>query len=487
MRFIMLLLLMGISAAGYAQKITLLMHDEPIEAVFKELRRQSKYDFLYNEALVKDLKPVHIDVKSASVKAVLDSLFLNSQLRYSIQDKLVMITRKDMTPTAQETFTISGIVKDREGRLMPGAGILLGSYKRGTVADDNGRFRINGLKSGNYTVLVEMIGYETVSKGVLVSNGSSHVEIILTDNVKLLKEVEIRPDPNRQRYIKLFKKTFIGTTSNAELCEILNPEVLYTDYDHKNQILRVSADDLIIVENKALGYRIKYLLKYYERDGQTGVVVFYGYPYFEELKASGRKRRNYLKKRQEAYIGSPQHFFRALYHNRSKEEGFVINNLIKIPNYLKHGQETLTPENTFKLTSDIRIKGRSWSKKDSMNYLALMKKESDTLEVLVRKDLSADDLLQPTLSPMKLMSLKQALYITFTGEKEGKLYSASGYKIKRPRDLTPFQVSLVYPLRGPVGFYEDGALYDPGAVLFEGIWAWEKVADMVPLDYSFQK
>ena len=483
----MLLLLIGINSASYAQKITLFMQDEPIETVFKELRRQSKYDFLYNEALVKDLKPVHINVKNATVNAVLDTLFVNSQLRYSIHDKLVMISRKDMAAVAQDSFTISGIVKDKEGRPMPGAGILLSGYKRGTVADDNGRFKISGLKPGNYTVLVEMIGYQTENNNVLISNSSAHVEIILAENVKLLKEVEIRSDPNRQKYLKLFRKTFIGTTPNSEKCEILNPEVLYTEYDRQNQILTVSADEFIIVENKALGYRIKYLLKYYVRDEQTGVVVFYGYPYFEELEKSAKKRRKYIKKRQEAYVGSPQHFFRALYHNKSKEEGFVINNLIKIPNNLKHGQETLSPENTFKLTSEFRIKGNSWSKKDSLKYLSLMKKESDTLEVLVRKDLSADDLIQPTLSPMKIMALKQALYITFTGEKEGKLYSASGYKIKRPRDLTPFQVSLVYQLRGPIGFYEDGALYDPGAVLFEGIWAYEKVADMVPLDYNFQK
>lgn len=116
-----------------------------------------------------------------------------------------------------------------------------------------------------------------------------------------------------------------------------------------------------------------------------------------------------------------------------------------------------------------------------------MKKESDTLEVLVRKDITADDLVKQSAGSLKLLELKQALYITFTGEKEDRSYYSSGYRIERPRDLAPFQVSLVYQLRGPIGFYENGGLYDPGSVLFEGVWAYEKVADMVPMDYILQK
>jgi len=482
---IVLIAIMHLGMVSYGQKITLLLLNERIETVFKEVRKQGRYDFLYNEALIKDLKPVSIDVKNVTIEEALDSLLLHSDLKYSVQDKLVMISRKDMAPQLQESFTISGVVKDKEGRPIPGAGILLGSYKTGTVAGDDGKFKIGGLKPGNYNVLVEMMGYQPANNNVLITKRSEDIEIFLTENVKLLKEVEIRADPNRNNYLKIFKKTFIGTSPNADDCVIVNPEVLFIQYDQQDQILKVSADELIVIENRALGYRIKYLLKYYERDEQTNVVVFYGYPYFEELEASGRKRRKYLKKREVAYIGSPQHFFRALYHNKSNEEGFVINDLVKTPNNIKHSAGMLDGGTRFR--ESIRIKGNTWTKKDSLNYLAFMKKESDTLEVLVRRDISADELVKTTSGPLKTIDLKQALYITFTGEKESRLYTKSGYQIKRPRDLSPFQVSLVYQLRGAIGFYENGGLYDPGSVLYEGVWAYEKVADMVPMDYTSQK
>ena len=36
---------------------------------------------------------------------------------------------------------------------------------------------------------------------------------------------------------------------------------------------------------------------------------------------------------------------------------------------------------------------------------------------------------------------------------------------------------------GPVRFYENGGILDSRSMLFEGFWAYEKVADMVPMDY----
>jgi hypothetical protein len=38
-------------------------------------------------------------------------------------------------------------------------------------------------------------------------------------------------------------------------------------------------------------------------------------------------------------------------------------------------------------------------------------------------------------------------------------------------------------LLSPANFYENGGIFDPRALLYEGFWAYEKVADMVPMDY----
>jgi hypothetical protein len=39
----------------------------------------------------------------------------------------------------------------------------------------------------------------------------------------------------------------------------------------------------------------------------------------------------------------------------------------------------------------------------------------------------------------------------------------------------------------PIYFYQNGTVYNPRSMLFENNWAWEKVADSVPIDYLPKK
>src|SRR5687767_2326431 len=55
-------------AAGYAQKVTLLEKEARIEKVFKEIRKQTGYQFLYTTKMVENAKKVTIDVKDAPLE-----------------------------------------------------------------------------------------------------------------------------------------------------------------------------------------------------------------------------------------------------------------------------------------------------------------------------------------------------------------------------------------------------------------------------------
>ena len=66
---------------------------------------------------------------------------------------------------------------------------------------------------------------------------------------------------------------------------------------------------------------------------------------------------------------------------------------------------------------------------------------------------------------------------------ESLAYSHSGFWIFRPLDVPENQISVVNLMQGPVRFYENGGIYDSRSFLYEGYWAYEKIADMVPMDY----
>ncbi|MEJ2901756.1 carboxypeptidase-like regulatory domain-containing protein [Pedobacter panaciterrae] len=472
-----------------AQGITLSLKDTELSTVFKEIRKQCNYDFLYDNSLLQGLKTVSITVKNAGIDLVLSTVFEDLPVTYIIENKIVMIIAKNKNEVLppQSLYAISGVVKDKNGETLPGAGILLSGYQTGTVADNEGRFVIRNLKEGNYNVLVQMIGYLPANQNVTIISKSADIEIKLQENIKQLKEVVITLDPHREERLKAFKESFIGTSPNSKKCEITNPEVIQFDYDDEKHILKAIADEFIVVENKALGYRIKYLLKYFEEDEETKIVLFYGYPYFEEIKGTRSKIRAYQEKRKVAYLGSPQHFFRSLYSNSIEEDGFIINKLVKAPNKSKR-PDTLT-EAKINFFSDIRGKQISLkTRKDSLSYWTMMKNKPDTLEVLTRGKVLTDTLVKQKLSSLKTLNYKDALYIVFKKERETRNYADhSGYKIERPPEYSRFQISLVYQLKSSINFYENGGIYDPGSLLYEGFWGYEKVADMVPMDYILPK
>ncbi len=386
---------------------------------------------------------------------------------------------------AQNTFSISGVVRDKKDGL-PGASIYLSGYKIATVADNDGKFKLSNLKPGSYDLLVQLVGYLPYSKSVIISDKSVQVELVLKENVAQLDEVVIRADPNRQKYINQFKEFFIGKTPNAAQCKILNPQVLNVDFDITKSTLTVSTTEFLIVENKALGYRLKYMLDHFEYNSRTHIIFYSGHPFFEELKASAAKKRKYIAAREVAYYGSSQHFFRSLYANKTKEEGFIINKMIKIPNPNRYPQYVINA-NLEKIKAVPEKTGiRQMKGKIDTALLAFWTKQQEmpkTIDKFSRAEVLTDTLVHHYNQNLKYLSYTDALLIQYTKEKESLAYAKTGFWIFRPLDVPENEISVANLTGEGVRFYENGGIYDSRSLLYEGYWAYEKVADMVPMDY----
>jgi outer membrane receptor protein involved in Fe transport len=85
------------------------------------------------------------------------------------------------TLAAQETATLSGIVRSAETRQpLPHAQVYLKGSTRGTVSDRNGKFRIEKLSPGTYVVLATLQGYAAFQSEVSLTADEDHdLEIIL--------------------------------------------------------------------------------------------------------------------------------------------------------------------------------------------------------------------------------------------------------------------------------------------------------------------
>lgn len=381
-----------------------------------------------------------------------------------------------------QNFSITGVVKDNKGETLPGAGIYLSGYTTATVTNNSGQFTLSKLKPGSYEVVVQMMGFLPFSKSVIISDKSVEVTLVLSENTVQLNEVVIRVDPNRERNYQVFKEYFIGKTPNSEKCTILNPQVLDIRYDGDNKILTVTSNEFLVVENKALGYRLKYMLNLFEYDYNKKVIYFSGLPVFEDLKGSGSKRRKWLKSREIAYRGSPQHFFQSLYFNKVQEEGFIIYKRIKIPNPARPSDSLLAVTKA-RLYKKMNRSSKIIVIDDSMqmvNRQINMPKELATLDM---SGVNTDTLVKMVSPTMKAINYKDELYVMYTKEEESVAYSNTGHYVMRPLTIPNYEISVVRLLQGPVRFYPNGSIYDPKSMLFEGFWAYEKIGDMIPIDY----
>ena len=85
-------------------------------------------------------------------------------------------------------FSISGIVKNEAGEILPGANVILNDNYRGMPANEDGRFEFTRLKAGNYELQVSFIGYGKKKIPVQV-NKPVDLEIVLNRSGILTEEV----------------------------------------------------------------------------------------------------------------------------------------------------------------------------------------------------------------------------------------------------------------------------------------------------------
>lgn len=93
-----------------------------------------------------------------------------------------------------QTAVLTGKVVDSESKeALTGATVfIIGTYK-GSYTDSEGRFRIEGIKAGDYSIRFSYIGYgEKVYNGIRLTNGqSTNLNVELNSSVRTLGEVEI--------------------------------------------------------------------------------------------------------------------------------------------------------------------------------------------------------------------------------------------------------------------------------------------------------
>lgn len=200
---ILLASLMQVSASSLAQRITLSEKGSSLSRVFEKIKSQAGIDFVVSTEILKSSRPVDINVRNMQLTEVLKAIFKDQPLEYSIEDKFVVVRRKDPSVLDKAksvlmdfmlNLTVKGKVVDDKGQPLAGATITVKGEKQGVRTGTDGLFTLQNVKEGAL-VVITYTGFKT--REIAASNdlGTIRMEIAVGD----LAEVGITVNTGYQR------------------------------------------------------------------------------------------------------------------------------------------------------------------------------------------------------------------------------------------------------------------------------------------------
>lgn len=215
MKFTLLLLLTSYLQAGahvHAQSITYSKRQASLEQVFRAIREQTGYEFLYNSPMIGKVKARDLKFDHTPVSKVLDELFRDQPLTYTMVGKTIVVRERNGEQTIASgaevaPIKVQGTVVDSlSGKPLAGVTIQVKGGSTGTITDIQGNY---SLEVPDDAVLeVSYLGYN--KKDVSV-NGRANVSISLAPSATGLNQLVV------VGYGEQSKATLTGAVSTVSM------------------------------------------------------------------------------------------------------------------------------------------------------------------------------------------------------------------------------------------------------------------------------
>ena len=157
-----------------------------VKSVLNQIEQQSDYKFFYNNNKIDTDCKVSISVKKKNIYQVLNLVFKNRGVNYSIKKNTIVLSNEEESKQPVKKI-ISGTIKDSNGEVIIGARIVSkGHTNKGTISDVNGHF---SLQSFSNQMLISYMGY--ITKTITLKEGISAYDIVLKEDNKVLDDVVV--------------------------------------------------------------------------------------------------------------------------------------------------------------------------------------------------------------------------------------------------------------------------------------------------------
>jgi len=360
--------------------------------------------------------------------------------------------------------TITGTVIDAaSGKPLESATVFLSGTTFGAITRTDGSFTLNFTPSGSSQFVIAHLGYQTYTKNVSEIPLDQPLKVELQIRSLQLSTVSvIGYDSNRKKNMAEFIFGFFGDSECGKKCTILNPNVIHLERRFipgkiGQDELIAYADSNLIIENKSLGYTIRYTLESFNQTKYS--TIFKGYPLFMDNLSKIKNKERIQENRERAYQGSQMHFFRSLFNKTLQQDGFQIFKIEKQKHINLLGNSYGLMADTVFVPEPSQHMVQTEIQLNLYNNLYLMEKTA-------------------------ALDFKSPFEIRYTLNGEDRAYrNNSIYHIGMKRNLGQ-QTTIVTILENPLVFYPNGSLKNAGNIVTIGYWSFKRVGEIMPWDYQ---
>ena len=191
MRTVMFLISVSITQTfafnSYSQgtRLSLSLDNETILKILERIEDQSDYYFMFDATVVDLNKKITLDCRDQSITEILDKVFQNTGIIYTIADRQIALKRAGMNQLIQQPKGIAGKVTDSSGVPLPGVSVVLKGTTTGTITDFNGNYSLPTVPN-DATLVFSFVGMK--SQEIPVA-GRTSINISMVEETIGIEEV----------------------------------------------------------------------------------------------------------------------------------------------------------------------------------------------------------------------------------------------------------------------------------------------------------
>lgn len=197
----------------------------PLLQVFKAIKKQTGVTFFYSNQLLNDAEKVSVNFRQTQLKEVLDQLFQNRNIQYTLRENKLLLNEKpaeNKKPAATDKAedlaavyqsVVKGQVMGEDGQVINGATVQVKNADIFATTDELGTFFIKS--SPEDTLVFSMVGM--ITQEVRVNRNNRIVKVTLLKKTDKLSDVVV------VGYGKQKKVTVTGAVSSVNMEDMRTP------------------------------------------------------------------------------------------------------------------------------------------------------------------------------------------------------------------------------------------------------------------------